>query len=56
MKMKPFNDDLEQKRQEYLAAKDKPAKVAPIFFDDPDQLMKPSTAYVITSLLARRHR
>lgn len=57
--MKPFRDDFEQKRLEYLQAKDKaPAsatdpkpKTPPIFFDDPDQLMKPSTAYVITSLL-----
>lgn len=49
--LKPFADDFEQKRQEYLAAKEKPPKVPPIYFDDPDQLMKPATAYVITSLL-----
>jgi len=49
--IKPFNDDFEQKRQEYLAAKEKSPKVPPIFFDDPDQLIKPSTAYVITSLM-----
>ncbi len=28
-----------------------PDKESPIFFDDPDQLIKPQTAYVITSLL-----
>lgn len=49
--IKPFNDDFEQKRQEYLAAKEKSPKIPPIFFDDPDQLIKPSTAYVITSLM-----
>jgi len=49
--MKPYIDDFDQKRQEYLAAKEKSLKTPPIFFDDPDQLMKPSTAYVITSLL-----
>lgn len=49
--IKPFNEDFEQKRQEYLAAKEKSPKVPPIFFDDPDQLIKPSTAYVITSLM-----
>jgi penicillin-binding protein 1A len=48
---KPINDDFEQKRQEYLAAKEKPIKTPPIYFDDPDQLIKPSTAYVITSIL-----
>ena len=48
---KPFEDEMEKKRQEYLAATDKPAKTPPLFFSDPDQLMKPATAYVVTSLL-----
>jgi penicillin-binding protein 1A len=49
--MKGFAEDFEKKRQEYLAAKEKNLKIPPIYFEDPDQLMKPSTAYVITSLL-----
>lgn len=48
---KAFNDDFEKKRQEYVAAAEKPAKVPPLYFSDPDQLMKPATAYVTTTLL-----
>jgi penicillin-binding protein 1A len=48
---KSFNEEIEKKRQDYLQAKDKPPKVPPIYFEDQDQLIKPSTAYVITSIL-----
>ncbi len=53
-------DDFEKRRLAYLQYKKDPAKspVAkkmekepPIFFDDPNQLIKPQTAYVITTLL-----
>lgn len=50
-KLKPIEDEFEKKRQEYLAATEKPPKTPPIYFDDPDQLIKPSTAYVITTIL-----
>ncbi|QDK39432.1 penicillin-binding protein 1A [Bdellovibrio sp. NC01] len=63
--MKPYDDDFENRRKEYLAIAKDPAKLEEykkkepkkaalaqnIFFDDPEQLIKPTTAYVMTSLL-----
>lgn len=63
--MKPFEEDFKTRREAFLAAKAAPpAANAPpepegkkekpdkhFFFDDPDQLIAPQTAYTITSLL-----
>ncbi len=63
--IKEFDTQFEERRKAYLEAIKDPAyveaqqKLDPkkkktdenIFFEDPEQLMKPSTAYVITSLL-----
>lgn len=56
----PIQTQFEERRQAYLAARAQAtvdgtttptSKEPPIFFDDPDQLIKPTTAYIITSLL-----
>lgn len=60
-----INDDFEQRRKDYLELTKDPAKYEEfkakdpkkakldesIFFQDPDQLIKPTTAYVMTTLL-----
>ncbi|MEY4617543.1 MAG: hypothetical protein RJB66_2503 [Pseudomonadota bacterium] len=61
---KPIEDNFEKRRLEYLellekynASNDDPElkaklkKYPPIFFQDPDQLIDPTTAYLITTLL-----
>lgn len=60
----PLEDNFEKRRKDYLALRDqvsrapeneelktKLGKLPPLFFDDPDQLMDPRTAYLITTLL-----
>ncbi|HEX7674612.1 MAG TPA: PBP1A family penicillin-binding protein [Bdellovibrio sp.] len=63
--IKTLDDDFEARRKDYLAIAKEPAKLeefkkkepkksalaANFFFDDPEQLIKPTTAYVMTSLL-----
>ncbi|WP_413559069.1 penicillin-binding protein 1A [Bdellovibrio sp. HCB209] len=63
--MKPYEDDFENRRKEYLQIVSDPAKLEEfkkkepkkaalaenIFFQDADQLIKPTTAFVMTSLL-----
>ncbi|MEK2689292.1 penicillin-binding protein 1A [Bdellovibrio sp. GT3] len=63
--MKPYEDDFENRRKEYLALMADPAKLEEfkkkepkkaalaenLFFQDPEQLIKPTTAFVMTSLL-----
>jgi penicillin-binding protein 1A len=49
--MKPFTEAFEKKRQDFITATEKNPKIPPIYFEDPDQLIKPSTAYVVTSML-----
>jgi penicillin-binding protein 1A len=48
-----IEDDFEQRRQNYLKDPTSPAskKEPPIFFADKDQLIKPQTAYVLTTIL-----
>ncbi|HWU42815.1 MAG TPA: penicillin-binding transpeptidase domain-containing protein, partial [Bdellovibrio sp.] len=63
--IKAYDDDFENRRKDYLALmkdaekleefkKKEPKKAAlaqNLFFEDPDQLIKPTTAFVMTSLL-----
>lgn len=63
--IKPAADDFEQRRKTYLESKQKQANAETeadgdkkkttldefIFFDDPDQLIRPTTAYLMTTLL-----
>ncbi|MDG0815072.1 penicillin-binding protein 1A [Bdellovibrio svalbardensis] len=63
--LKTYDDDFENRRKEYLAIAKDPAKLEEfkkkepkkaalaqnIFFEDADQLIKPTTAFVMTSLL-----
>ncbi|QDK47165.1 penicillin-binding protein 1A [Bdellovibrio sp. ZAP7] len=63
--MKPYEEDFENRRKEYLQLVSEPAKLEEfkkkdpkkaalaenLFFQDPDQLIKPTTAFVMTSLL-----
>ncbi len=63
--LKTYDDDFENRRKDYLAIAKDPAKLEEfkkkepkkaalaqnIFFDDADQLIKPTTAFVMTSLL-----
>lgn len=60
--IRPLEDEFETRRKEYLDAKAKlspeeqanidPKKIdSHIFFDNPDQLIRPQTAYLVTSLL-----
>jgi penicillin-binding protein 1A len=46
-----INDDFEDRRQKYLKDPAAAKKEPPIFFADKDQLIKPQTAYVLTSIL-----
>ncbi len=48
-----IEDDFEQRRQNYLKDPSAPAekKEPPIFFADKDQLIRPQTAYVLTTIL-----
>lgn len=45
-----IEEDFEQRRQNYLKAPDG-SKEPPIFFQERDQLIRPSTAYVLTTIL-----
>jgi len=45
-----IEEDFEQRRQTYLKNPDG-SKEPPIFFQDKDQLVKPSTSYVLTTIL-----
>jgi penicillin-binding protein 1A len=45
-----IEEDFEQRRQNYLKAPDG-SKEPAIFFQDKDQLIKPSTSYVLTTIL-----
>ncbi|MGE0632861.1 MAG: penicillin-binding protein 1A, partial [Pseudobdellovibrionaceae bacterium] len=58
----PIQTKFEERRKAYLEQRAQavvqgdetpapPSKEPPIFFEDPDQLMKPTTAYITTSLL-----
>lgn len=63
--IKPLDDDFEARRKQYLADIKDPAKLeamnkvdpkkrkddANLFFEDPDQLIRPTTAYLATTLL-----
>jgi len=56
--MGPINEDFEKRRKAYLEAKAQApnaeefkSKEPPIFFEDPDQLIRPQTAFVTTTLL-----
>ncbi|MBX2995448.1 MAG: PBP1A family penicillin-binding protein [Bdellovibrionaceae bacterium] len=60
--IRPIEDEFETRRKDYLDAKAKlspeeqanvdPKKIdSHIFFDNPDQLIRPQTAYLVTSLL-----
>lgn len=63
--IKPFADEFEQRRKAYLEALNDPAKAEAlknedpkkssldknIFFQDQDQLIRPTTAYIMTTLL-----
>lgn len=63
--MKTYDDDFETRRKDYLTLAKDPAKLEEykkkdpkkaalaqnIFFDDADQLIKPTTAYIMTTLL-----
>jgi len=46
-----IEEDFEQKRQNYLKDPDAPKKTPPLYFNDKDQLIRPQTAYVLTSIL-----
>lgn len=44
-------EEFERRRQAYLTNPDLQGKEPPLFFQDKDQLVKPSTAYVLTTIL-----
>jgi penicillin-binding protein 1A len=46
-----IEDDFEQRRQNYLKDPAAAKKEPPIYFADKDQLVKPQTAYVLTTIL-----
>ena len=46
-----IEDDFEQKRQAYLKDPEASHKQPPIYFADKDQLIRPQTAYVLTTIL-----
>lgn len=46
-----IEDDFENRRQEYLRNPEAAEKQPPVFFEDKDQLLKPSTAYVMTTIM-----
>jgi len=49
MELGRIQDDFEQRRQKQLATPD--PKTPPIYFNDPNQWIRPQTAYVLTSIL-----
>ena len=46
-----IEDDFETRRQTYLKETTHPKKEPPIYFSDKNQLVKPQTAYVLTTIL-----
>lgn len=46
-----IDEEFEQRRQTYLANPDLAQKEPPIFFQDKNQLVRPQTAYVLTTIL-----
>ncbi len=46
-----IEDEFEERRQKYLKDPEAGKKEPPIFFEDKDQLIKPQTAYVLTTIL-----
>jgi penicillin-binding protein 1A len=46
-----INDDFEERREKFLKEPEASKKEPPIFFADKDQLIRPQTAYVLTSIL-----
>ncbi len=46
-----IEEDFEQRRQAYLKSSDESSKEPPIFFPEQDQLIRPATAYVLTTIL-----
>ncbi|HAG90861.1 MAG TPA: penicillin-binding protein 1A [Bdellovibrionales bacterium] len=49
--LEPIEQKFEETRQAVLASEEVRAKEPPLFFENPNQLMKPETAYVTTSML-----
>jgi len=49
--LQPIEDEFEALRQSVLASEEVREKNPPLFFENPNQLMKPETAYVTTSIL-----
>ncbi|NCN95778.1 MAG: penicillin-binding protein 1A, partial [Bdellovibrionales bacterium] len=49
--LQPIEDEFEALRQSVLASEEVREKNPPLFFENPNQLMKPETAYVTTSML-----
>jgi penicillin-binding protein 1A len=46
-----IDEDFEQRRQTYLKSSQESSKEPPIFFQDKDLMVRPSTAYVLTTIL-----
>lgn len=51
MELKPIEDSFEEKRKAVMANSELREKEQPIYFADPNQLIRPETAYVITNIL-----
>ena len=49
--IKRIEDDFEERRQKFLKDPEANKKEPPFFFADADQLIKPQTAYVLTTIL-----
>lgn len=50
--MQKLNEDFDQKRKAYLEkSQEMEGSDSPFYFDNPDQLIRPQTAYIITNML-----